>query len=54
MLVANIDDTDEPTMQGKYNKSLIIEKYGRKIGIIGVIFSKTDVIIYICFLIINI
>lgn len=43
MIVANIDDTDEPSMQGKYNKSLIIDKYGRKIGIIGVIFSKTDV-----------
>ncbi|XP_037916090.1 apyrase-like [Hermetia illucens] len=41
MIVANIDDSEEPTMQGKYNKSVIIDKYGRKIGVIGVILQTT-------------
>lgn len=43
MIVANIDDSEEPTMQGKYNKSVIIDKYGRKIGVIGVILQTTYV-----------
>lgn len=43
MLVCNIDDTDEPTMQGKYQKSMIIDRYDRKIGVIGVILSTTNV-----------
>lgn len=30
-------------MQGKYEKSLIIDKYGRKIGIIGVMLATTNV-----------
>lgn len=34
-VIANIDDTEEPTIQGKYNKSIIIERSGRKIGIVG-------------------
>ncbi|KAJ6635718.1 Apyrase [Pseudolycoriella hygida] len=42
VVVANIDDSDEPTMQGKYKKSVIIDKYERKIGVIGVILSTTD------------
>ncbi|CAD7087605.1 unnamed protein product [Hermetia illucens] len=41
IVVANIDDNKEPTMQGKYKKSVIINKYGRKIGIIGVILKTT-------------
>lgn len=43
VVVANIDDSEEPTMHGKYNKSIIVDKYARKIGIIGVILSTTNV-----------
>lgn len=43
MVVANIDDSEEPTIQGKYKKSIIINRYNRKIGIIGVILQTTDV-----------
>lgn len=39
MLAANIDDSEEPTMQGLYEKSMIIERSGRKIGIIGVVLA---------------
>ncbi|XP_055853698.1 apyrase-like [Episyrphus balteatus] len=39
MLAANIDDSEEPTMQGLYEKSMIIERNGRKIGIIGVVLA---------------
>ncbi|KAG4079261.1 hypothetical protein HA402_006984 [Bradysia odoriphaga] len=42
IVVANIDDSEEPTMHGKYNKSIVIDKYARKIGIIGVIVSTTN------------
>ncbi|XP_075154884.1 5'-nucleotidase-related protein-like isoform X1 [Haematobia irritans] len=41
MLVANIDSTNEPTMTGKYKPSMIIERSGRKIGVIGVILETT-------------
>ncbi|XP_017045843.1 apyrase isoform X3 [Drosophila ficusphila] len=41
MLVANMDCSHEPTMEGKYNKSMIIERSGRKIGVIGVILETT-------------
>ncbi|KAH8368146.1 hypothetical protein KR084_007650 [Drosophila pseudotakahashii] len=41
MLVANMDCAHEPTMEGKYNKSMIIERSGRKIGLIGVILETT-------------
>lgn len=43
-MICNLDDSEEPTVQGKYQKSLIIDKYDRKIGIIGVMLSGTDVI----------
>lgn len=43
MLVANIDATNEPTMQGKYQPSMIVERSGRKIGVIGVILQTTYV-----------
>ncbi|XP_072380141.1 apyrase [Diabrotica undecimpunctata] len=36
IIVSNIDDSLEPTMQGIYQKSTIIERDGKKIGIIGV------------------
>lgn len=42
-VVANMDDSDEPAMQGKYQKSIIIERYDRKIGIIGVVLSTINV-----------
>lgn len=41
-LLANIDDTEEPAIQGLYEKSMIIERYGQKIGIIGVILRTTN------------
>ncbi|XP_004535080.1 apyrase isoform X5 [Ceratitis capitata] len=41
MLVANMDATDEPDMQGKYQNSIIIERSNRKIGVIGVILETT-------------
>ncbi|XP_068155450.1 apyrase isoform X3 [Drosophila tropicalis] len=41
MLVANMDCSLEPTMDGLYEKSTIIERDGRKIGIIGVILETT-------------
>ncbi|CRK87057.1 CLUMA_CG000820, isoform A [Clunio marinus] len=36
ILISNIDDTLEPTFQNMYTKSMVITKYGRPIGIIGV------------------
>lgn len=42
VLLANVDDSGEPTMQGKYKKSMIIERNGEKIGIIGVILRTTN------------
>lgn len=39
VVVANIDDSEEPDIQGLYTKSTIIERYGKKIGIVGVIIS---------------
>lgn len=41
MLVANLDDSEEPGLQGKYKKSLVIEKSGRKIGLIGALVVAT-------------
>ncbi|EDV95400.1 apyrase isoform X2 [Drosophila grimshawi] len=41
MLVANMDSAHEPTAQGLYEKSKIIERSGRKIGLIGVILETT-------------
>jgi 5'-nucleotidase len=34
-VVVNIDDSEEPSIQGKYKKSIIIERGGRKIGVLG-------------------
>lgn len=42
IVVANIDDSEEPMMQGKYNKSVVIKRGERQIGIIGVIHHSTD------------
>lgn len=43
MIVANIDDSQEPTFQNKYKKSIVIDRFGRKVGIIGVIIHTTNV-----------
>lgn len=43
IVIANIDDSDEPSFQGNYRKSIIIDRYSRKIGIIGVILSTVNV-----------
>ncbi|XP_060524942.1 apyrase-like isoform X2 [Cylas formicarius] len=42
IIVSNIDDSLEPSIQGLYNKSVVIERNGKKIGIIGVI--CTDIV----------
>uniref|UniRef100_A0A182NS58 Apyrase n=1 Tax=Anopheles dirus TaxID=7168 RepID=A0A182NS58_9DIPT len=42
VVVANIDDREEPTLQGKYSKSVVLERGGRKIGVIGVIHHLTN------------
>lgn len=44
MTVANIDSSLEPSMQGLYRNSTVIERNGTKIGVIGVILSTTDTI----------
>jgi 5'-nucleotidase len=41
IVVANIDDSEEPTFQGKYKKSIVIERAGRKIGLIGAVAVAT-------------
>ncbi|KAJ8919181.1 hypothetical protein NQ315_012168 [Exocentrus adspersus] len=42
VVVSNIDDSLEPQFQGLYNKSVVIERNGKKIGVIGVLFSSTN------------
>ncbi|XP_041983040.1 apyrase-like isoform X2 [Aricia agestis] len=42
VVTANIIDDDEPTIQGLYEPSIIVEKNGRRIGIIGVIIASTN------------
>ncbi|XP_037302474.1 apyrase-like, partial [Manduca sexta] len=42
VVTANIIDDDEPTIQGLYEPSIIVERNGRKIGIIGVIIASTN------------
>lgn len=44
MVIANIDSTNEPSFQGLYEHSLVLEKGGRKIGIIGVVLKTFNVI----------
>ncbi|CAB0040152.1 unnamed protein product [Trichogramma brassicae] len=41
VVAANIDTSEEPSMQGLYRNSTIIERSGKKIGIIGVIHELT-------------
>ena len=42
VLVANLDDSDEPEIQGLYKKSMVIERSGRKIGVIGALLVATE------------
>lgn len=41
IVVANIDDRDEPAIKNLYQKSVVVERSGRQIGIIGVILRET-------------
>ena len=41
VLAANIDDSEEPSIQGKYAKSVVLERQGRKIGVIGYVTTDT-------------
>lgn len=41
VVVANLDDTNEPQMANKYNKSIVIEREDRKIGLIGALVVAT-------------
>ncbi|XP_023014357.2 apyrase [Leptinotarsa decemlineata] len=42
VVVCNIDDELEPEIQRIYQKSIVIEREGKKIGVIGVILSECD------------
>ncbi|XP_055644093.1 apyrase-like [Toxorhynchites rutilus septentrionalis] len=42
VVVANLDDSGEPRIQGKYNKSVVIRRGGVRIGVIGVIHHATN------------
>ncbi|XP_055607689.1 apyrase-like [Uranotaenia lowii] len=42
VLAVNIDDSEEPSMKGKYLKSKVLERDERKIGVIGVIHHLTN------------
>lgn len=41
VVVANIDDLHEPSIRNLYQRSTVVEREGRKIGIIGVILRET-------------
>lgn len=41
VVVANLNDDDEPTFKGLYKKSIIIERSGRKIGLVGALVVAT-------------
>lgn len=41
IVVANLDDSEEPSMQGLYKKSIIVERSGRKIGLVGALVVAT-------------
>lgn len=42
VIVANINDRNEPEFQNKYNKSIVIDRFERKIGIIGILLKNVD------------
>ncbi|CAO1441184.1 unnamed protein product [Diamesa serratosioi] len=41
IVVANFDDSEEPSIQGLYKKSIIVERGGRKIGLVGALVVAT-------------
>jgi hypothetical protein len=43
VVVSNIDDSKELRLQNLYRKSVVVEKGGKKIGIIGVLLTETNV-----------
>lgn len=43
IVASNIDASAEPEMQDKFIKSFVIDKYDRKIGVIGVVLQTYDV-----------
>jgi 2',3'-cyclic-nucleotide 2'-phosphodiesterase (5'-nucleotidase family) len=43
MVAANMDASEEPTLDGKFTPSVVIDREGTKIGIIGCISSNTPV-----------
>lgn len=45
VVAANIDDSLEPTIQGKYFSSIVIDRYDRTVGVIGVVNSHYNVIV---------
>lgn len=47
VVVCNIDDSDEPDLQGLYTSTVVISKYDRRIGVIGVILQTTNVSLYL-------
>lgn len=42
VVVANLDDTDEPELQGLYKKSIVIERRRRRIGLVGALVVATE------------
>ncbi len=42
IVITNVDDSSVPSFQKKYTNSTIIERNGRKIGIVGVILETTN------------
>lgn len=47
MVAANIDTSKVPALDGLYKPHIIVERKGRKIGIIGLITEETAVSIFI-------
>lgn len=43
IVLANVDTADEPDMQGKFQNFTILERGGRRIGVIGVLTRDTQV-----------
>lgn len=43
IVISNIDVSEEPSLRGKYQETLILERGGRKIGIIGLLIKSTPV-----------
>ena len=44
VVIANVDDSEEPTFRGKTTKSVVLTRSGRKIGVIGAILRTTNTI----------